>query len=120
MKKYFSTLIDNPDSLIAKNTIALIGELKDSTYVAKFDSLLSQKKYEKSVISSLGSIKTDESVILLAKYIDSKSEIYRVKVARGLFKIDTPLAKKYLKEMETDDSFLIKAMFIINKEKGEK
>ena len=117
MKKYFATLLDDSDTLVVKNTISLIGVVKDSTYMDRFEGFLKEHKFIKTVLSALGNIKTNESVKILSEYINDKSEIIRVIVARGLFKMKTPKAREVLQKMRKDKSFLIKAMFMIKEEK---
>ncbi len=117
IKKYFPTLLGDSDTLVVKNTIALIGELKDSSYLETFKTFLNENKFVKSVLSALGNIKSDESAELLSRYVNSKNEIYRVIVAKGLFKINSAKAKEILEKMKKDNSFLIKAMFMIKEEK---
>lgn len=108
--KYFEAALAHEDSLIVKNTIALIGELADSTFFFYIEDFLSQEKYVPSCLGCLGSLKTDEGTELLANYITSQNEKWRIITARSLKKIDSEKSREYLYSMKNDSSFLIRTM----------
>jgi len=108
--KYFEAALAHEDSLVVKNTIALIGERADSTFFSFIEEFLSQEKYVPSCLGSLGGLKTTESIDLLAKYVDSKNEKWRIITARNLKKIDSDESRDILFSMKNDSSFLIRTM----------
>ena len=110
-------LMVNTDSLIAKNTIAVIGELADSTYIPNLESILTDGKYKPAVLSCIGKMKTDKSTEILQEYMNSDSEKIRVITARGFKKIDTKMSRKLLSSMKDDKSFLIKTIVKLVEEK---
>jgi len=113
---YLPKALADEDSVVVKNSLALIGELRDSTLIDSLSILLDKKKYITSVLSSLGNMKTDRAVQLLEKYMHSPSERIRVIVARGFLKIDTPESLELLSMMKDDTSFLIRTMYKLKKE----
>lgn len=110
MKKYFPQGLENPDSLVIKNTISLIADLQDSTYIPQLSNFLQQKKYVTAVLSALGYLGTDSCLDLLQQYMHSPIEKERITVARGFKSIKKPRAKILLHQMADDPSFLIQAM----------
>ncbi|HNW99729.1 MAG TPA: HEAT repeat domain-containing protein [Candidatus Cloacimonadota bacterium] len=110
LKKYFPQGLDNPDSLVIKNTISLIADLSDSTYIPQLSNFLQQKKYVTAVLSALGYLGTDECLDLLQQYMHSTNEKERITVARGFKYIKKPRAKELLHQMSNDPSFLVQAM----------
>jgi HEAT repeat protein len=117
LRKYFQQGLENPDSLIIKNTMALIGDLKDSTYVPQLATFLRNKQYVTATLSTLGDLGTDQCIDLLAAYMHSTNEKERITVARGFKAINKPRAKKLLHDMANDPSFLIQAMVRLQEKK---
>ncbi len=109
-KKYIPEALHHQDSLWVKNTIGLIGDLQDTTYIDTLKIFLVKNKYIPNILSALGKMKTDKSTIILKEFINSPSEKYRVITARGLKKINSPYSRELLLEMGNDPSFLIKTM----------
>jgi len=103
------------DSVTVRNTIALIGELKDSTMIDPLLKVIHDERYTRSVLSALGTIGTDRSISILKEYMDSPSEKVRVIVARGFLEIDTPGSIELLGMMKDDPSFLIRTMYKLKK-----
>ncbi len=108
---YVPRALTDEDSVTVRNAIALIGEIKDSTMIDTLLSVLSDKRYELSVLSTLGDIGTKKSIEILKRYMNSPSEKIRVVVARGFLKIDAPESMELLGEMKDDPSFLIRTMY---------
>ena len=102
---------------IVKNTISLIGELKDVSYLDILEELLKNKKYTGSVLSALGKIGTDRSIDLLSSFVENENVYIRVICARSLKEINTERSLKFLFQMENDDCFLIESMIRILKTK---
>ena len=117
LDKYFPQLLLHQDSLYVKNTIALIGELADTTYIDSLQIFLERKKYLPAVLSALGKMKTNKCTEILEDFIDSPSEKIRVIVAGGLKKIDSPKSRNLLLKMKNDKSFLIRTMVKLASEK---
>lgn len=117
-QEFIPELLQHQDSLWVKNTISLIGEMNDSTYVDTLKSFVEKKKYLKTTLSALGNIKSNKSVDILNNFIKDDSEKIRVIVARGLKNIDTDYSRALLNEMENDPSFLIQTMIRLLKEKN--
>ena len=111
MKKKLSKNLKNKDERIVRNIIYLIGEIADTSYVDTLKIMMKNKKYTSSVLSCLGKMKTNKSLNILAKYIDSENVYWRVTTARSLKKIATPKSLKLLETMKNDKCFLIKSMF---------
>ena len=107
---YWSELLNNSDSLIVKNTISIIGEVSDTTYIDTLYSFLKRGEYSNNVLSALGKMKTEYAVEILKKYRFVESEKTRVIVARGLKNTDSELSNDYLLEMINDESFLVRSM----------
>lgn len=107
---YLKRGLTHEDSLWVKNTISLIGDLADSTYISGLQVLLEEGKHQTTVLSALGKIKTAKSTDILSGYIDSESEKIRVITARGLKNIGSENAYEILKSRKDDDSFLIRTM----------
>jgi len=114
---YLPKALADEDSVVVKNSLALIGELHDSTLIDILSAMLDKKKYIPSVLSSLGKMKTDGAVQLLEKYMNSPSERIRIIVARGFLLADTPRSIELLSKMKDDSSFLIRTMYKLKKEK---
>jgi adenylate kinase len=96
--------------LKAKNALALIAGVGDSTLIEPIRKHLNNGKYITTCLSLLGSIKSEESVNLLAEYAFHPCERYRYLVARSLKQINTPQAHNYLIKMADDSSFLVKTL----------
>ncbi len=114
---YLPQALANEDSVVVKNALALIGELRDSTLIDTLSLMLDQKKFVSSVLSSLGKMKTDSAVQLLENYMNSSSERIRVIVARGFLLTDTPRSIDLLRQMKDDPSFLIRTMYKLKNSK---
>ncbi|MBL7086712.1 MAG: HEAT repeat domain-containing protein, partial [Candidatus Cloacimonetes bacterium] len=112
---YLPQALANEDSVVVKNALALIGELRDTTLIDTLSSMLDQKKFVPSVLSALGKMKTDNAVQLLEGYMNSPSERVRVIVARGFLLTDTPRSNELLSQMKDDTSFLIRTMYKLKK-----
>lgn len=114
--EFLPCALTDEDSVVVRNTIALIGEIKDSTMIDTLLTVLPDKRYEVSVLSSLGDIGTEKCIAILKEYMNSPSEKVRVIVARGFLKIDTQESLELLGEMKDDSSFLIRTMYKLKKE----
>jgi len=110
MKSKLKTNLGNIKEKVVKNTIYLIGEIADTTYVDTLFSLIRNKKYTNSVLSCLGNMKTSKSIDILINYTNSKNVYWRVTTARSLKKINTPKSLSILKSMKNDKCFLINSM----------
>ncbi len=108
--KYIPGGLAHTDSLIVKNCIAIVGELADTTFFEQIVSFLYNKKYVSASLSCMGSFKTDETVDVLAKYVTSENEKWRIITARSLKKIDSEKSRNLLLSMSDDNSFLIRTM----------
>ncbi|MDD2331578.1 MAG: HEAT repeat domain-containing protein, partial [Candidatus Cloacimonetes bacterium] len=97
----------NPDSLAAKNALALIAGTGDSTLVVYVKKLLEDNKYIASALSALGNIRSDESLELLALWLDHSSERIRYIAARSILYHDTEKSRELLKSRWDDSSFLV-------------
>ena len=116
-KKYISPALHHTDSLWIKTTISLLGELADSTYIDSLNLFLERGKYKANVLAALGKMKSDQSTIILQKYMDANSEKLRVITARGLKKINSKTSKELLRSMKNDQSFLIRSLIKLMDEK---
>lgn len=103
-------VIDLPDSLAAKNALALIAGVGDSLLVEPVERLLAQKKYETTCISVLAGVHTKRSVELLRDYIFHPSERFRYLAARSLKQIKHSSARATLELMRPDRSFLVQSL----------
>ncbi|MGC9361828.1 MAG: HEAT repeat domain-containing protein [Candidatus Syntrophosphaera sp.] len=103
-------VMDDPDSLAAKNAISLISAVGDTLLVDHLQRLLRETKYETACLSALGGINSPLSVELLRAYIDHPSERFRYIAARSLKQIKHPLARETLMLMAEDPSFLVQAL----------
>lgn len=103
-------VIDLPDSLAAKNALALISGVGDSLLVEPVELLMRQKKYESTCISVLSGVHTERSVELLRDYIFHPSERFRYIAARSLKQIKHPSARAALELMRGDCSFLVQSL----------
>ncbi len=110
---YIITELSNEDSLVAKQCISLIGELKDSTYIELYKPFLENDKYTNNVLGALSEINCAESVNILLGYRESKNEKRRVIVARSLQAIDRKESEAAFLEMGNDESFIIQTMIKI-------
>ena len=110
MENYYPQLLANSDSLIVKNTIALIGITKNEKYFSEFKIFLQDGKYTPQILSALGNFDNEKSLEILAEYYDDESEKIRVITARSLKKISNPKAREILKKMKNDDSWLIRSL----------
>ncbi|MEA2104563.1 MAG: hypothetical protein U9P79_07995 [Candidatus Cloacimonadota bacterium] len=109
-KPYIPKGLELEDSLCVKNTMSIIGELQDTSYVDTLETFVIEKKYLKSALSTLGDLKTKKSVDILKEFMNDPSEKIRVITARAFLKIDSPYSNKNLRKMKNDDSFLIRSM----------
>ena len=109
-KQLLFNYVDDADSLKAKNSLALIAGIGDSTLIEPIRKHLNNGKYITTCLSLLGSIKSEESVNLLAEYAFHPCERYRYLVARSLKQINTPEAHNCLINMAEDNSFLVKTL----------
>ncbi|MBN1949342.1 MAG: HEAT repeat domain-containing protein [Candidatus Cloacimonetes bacterium] len=109
-RSYLTQGLNHEDSLWVKNTISLIGDLADSTFITTLQGLLEEGRYHTTILSALGRIKTDTSTEILSGYIESESEKIRIITARGLKNIGSEKAYEILKNRKNDDSFLIRTM----------
>ncbi len=110
LKPYFSRGLHSPDSLIAKNTIALISESEDTLWVDSLYVLLEQKKYVPRVLASIGGLKCERSIDILQEYSANDSEKLRVIAAKGLRVINTAQTRMILRDLRDDSSFLIRSL----------
>jgi HEAT repeat protein len=81
--------------------------VQDSLYLDDFANFLAQNKYTATVLGALGEFNNKRSREILADYINSSSEKLRFITARSLKKIK---ADKLLKQMQDDDSFLVRTL----------
>jgi hypothetical protein len=109
VKKMFE-VIEGPDSLSAKNAMALIAGVGDSLLVDYAERLLKRKKYETACLSVLAGVNTERSVQLLREYIFHPSERFRYIAARSLRQIKHPSARQTLMLMRDDKSFLVQSL----------
>ena len=107
---YIEKGLQDQDSIKVKNTMAIIGILKDTTYVDKINSFVEEGRYLKTSLQKLGELKSPKSAEILKKFISHPSEKVRVITARALLNLDTEKSREYLKSMKKDKSFLIRSM----------
>lgn len=103
-------VLHDADSLKVKNAIALLSEKADSLALDSLAVFLKQNKYIPSVLSALGSYKTESSLALVKPWLMHHTEKYRYLAARSLKAMNTPQSLALLRDMGNDSSFLIKAM----------
>ena len=113
---YIPGLLADQDSLCVKNTMSLIGDLEDSTYVDTLKRFVDLNLYLNTALSALGRIKSDKSTLVLKDFRFNKSEKVRVITARGLKNIGSKYSNDLLLEMAYDSSFLIQTMIRFLKE----
>ena len=92
------------------NTIYIIGELQDSSFVETFENMLSENNNVNSILSALGKLKTEKSIDLLEGYINVENPYTKVITARSLKSINTDRSIEILKRLKDDDCFLIQSM----------
>lgn len=106
----FAGLLSGTDSLAAKQTIALIASVGDSTFIDSLLSLARQRRYVPSVISALGAFKDKRSIPVIAPYLTNTDERWRFIAARSIKGIGGAEAVALLKQRRDDPSFLIQAL----------
>ncbi|MBN1327182.1 MAG: HEAT repeat domain-containing protein [Candidatus Cloacimonetes bacterium] len=116
-REFFPELLQHEDTLVIKNTINIIGDLKDTTYIEVLTDFLSDGKYVNTVLASLGNMKTDKVSDILAEYRTSGIEKTRIIAARGLHNINSAYSRELLMQMSDDPSFLIRTMIRLQEEK---
>jgi hypothetical protein len=104
------TVLHDQDSLSVKNAMALLTTVADSTAIDSLAVFLASNKYIPTVISCLGSFKSQKALDLITPWLSHPTEKYRYIAARSLKTMNTPASLALLKTMENDQSFLIKAM----------
>jgi len=114
---YLIQALASEDSIVAKNSISLISEYQDSTYITFLKPFLENNKYVNSVLGALGEIECDESVAILFDYLDSPNEKRRVVVARSLQSINKEDSQIAFFSLENDPSFIIRTMVKIYRDK---
>ncbi|HRY83551.1 MAG TPA: HEAT repeat domain-containing protein [Candidatus Cloacimonadota bacterium] len=102
--------LENPDSLKAKNALALIAGTSDSLLIEPVKKLLARKKYVTACLGTMGSIKGAQALAILREYMNSPVERYRYIVARSLLSEGSPEAKALLLTMRDDPSFLVQSL----------
>jgi hypothetical protein len=95
------------------NTILFIGILGLTDYLEHFERLLSEAKFQQDILSALGRIKTDTSIDIVSRYIDSDDRYLRVTAVRSLINIGTERSLDIVKSLSDIDCFLIKSMMDI-------
>ncbi|MEA1973584.1 MAG: hypothetical protein U9N34_09910, partial [Candidatus Cloacimonadota bacterium] len=98
---------------IIKNTIRLIGDLEDETYLTVFKKFLEENNHTGTILSSLGKIATPECTKILGNYIHDENVFLRVICSRSLKKINSETSLNLLMQMEKDECFLIDSMIRI-------
>jgi HEAT repeat protein len=107
---------ESEDSLVVKNYISLTGSLADTTHTERLKQFLAEKKYVPSVLSTIGSLKTKESLSILEQYINSPSEKIRFTVAANLKHFGSEKSAEILHLMKDDESFLVRSLVRIFEE----
>lgn len=102
--------LEHSDSLWIKNSIALIGSIKDTTLLPELSEFLQKQKYVPAVLSAVGKFKTEKATKILAGFINHESERIRVITARGLKTINSDESRTILLKMRNDSSYLIQVM----------
>ena len=97
------------------NTIYIIGEIKDVSFLDIFESMLSENKYIGSILSALGNFERDKSIDLLELFMASDNVYHRVTTARSLKQINTERSIDLLLSMKDDECFLIQTMIELEK-----
>ena len=92
------------------NTIYIIGELQDTTFIDTFENMLNENKNINSILSALGNMKTSKSIDLLEQYINSDNPYTKVITARSLKSINTTRSIDILNTLKNDNCFLIQSM----------
>ena len=110
MKERLSAGLKHEHHRAVSNTIYLIGELKDSSFLESFEIMLNKKKNINSILAALGKINTEKSVDLLEAYINSENAYQQVIVARSLKSLNTVRSLVLLKTLKEHNCFLIKSM----------
>jgi len=110
MKQKLSDGLQHEHSRAIRNTIYIIGELADSSFLEIFEKMLEEELYVSSILSALGNIKTEKSVDLLEKYIDTNDIYVKVTLARSLLSINSDRSIELLLKFKDDDCFLIMSM----------
>lgn len=119
-KPFLLDKLTDEDSLVAKNSISLISNYADSTLIDKLLPFLEEDKYTNSVIGSMGSYDCRQSVEILKAYRNDDSEKTRFITARGLLALKRDDAREALMEMADDESFLIRTLVKMQKDKEDK
>ncbi|MBM4403035.1 MAG: HEAT repeat domain-containing protein [Candidatus Cloacimonetes bacterium] len=104
------TAIRNPDTLVVKNAVSLIAASGDTLLLPYLHGFLSDRRFIPLTLSVLGSIKDPASIAILSGYIDHPYERFRYIAARSLKRLDLPDARALLRQMTTDNSFLVQAL----------
>lgn len=99
-----------PDSLKAKNSIALLAGMRDERLLPIIENYLKQDMYLVACLSALANIDDPKSLVLLSNYRDLESERLRFLVARSISMHSSAQARDYIEEFREDPSFLIQAL----------
>ena len=102
--------LESSDSLTHKNCISLIASTKRDDLTSEIIKFLKQKQYITTTLSALASFKKDEYLPYITKYLNSPNEKIRFSATKALVTINSEQSLLLLKDMLTDDSFLIKSM----------
>ena len=109
--EYFPELLESSDSLIVKNSIALVSLTEQNQYISELEIFLKAGKYITSILSALGNFDEPKSIEILSDYCNDESEKIRVITARSLRKISSPASLELLEKMKDDKSFLIRSLY---------
>ncbi|MCL2065081.1 MAG: hypothetical protein FWG98_12040 [Candidatus Cloacimonetes bacterium] len=92
------------------NTIYMIGELADTSFLDLFENMLDEDRNVGSILSALGNIKTERSIDLLERFMDTDNIYRRVTIARSLLALNSERSLELLMTYNDVDCFLIKTM----------
>jgi hypothetical protein len=116
MRERLSEGLDHEIPRGVSNTIFLIGETRDVTYLDTFAEMLSEERFINPILSALGRLETEQSIDLLKQFIKTDNVYRRVIVARSLRTLNTPRSLELLLTMKDDGCFLIWSMIELFRE----
>jgi len=102
--------LQHPHRRGVANTIYIISLLQLSEYLDTFETMLNNGQYKNSILSALGSFKTDQAIDLLESHLHDEDIYTRTIVAQSLKEIGTPRAIQLILSLDDHDDFLIKSM----------
>lgn len=116
MKSKLTAGLNHKHFRAVNNTIYLIGEIEDLSFLDTFETMLDEDKNVNAILSALGKLKDEKSIDLLEKFIDSDDPYRKVITAGSLKNINSDRSIAVLMNLENDNCFLIQSMIRMMKD----